>query len=102
MYKSDRYKRTPFAVSRLNRLFSSNALNEEQEFTLEGSNYMSNLCEKYTNKDGDRILAKMLLKIFRQCLVTHFDIRFKRKISHGQLELINRNNTGVLPSLFFI
>ena len=38
---------------------------------------MSILCEQYT-KDGERILAKMTLNIFRQCLVNNFDIRFKR------------------------
>ena len=62
---------------RLNRSLCSTPKNLEQEFNLEQDNYMDNLCEQYT-KDGERIVAKMPLNMFRQCLANHFDIRFKR------------------------
>ena len=68
---------TPFAISRLNGSFRSNSPTNGQEFDIEQDTHMSIFCEKYT-KDGERIVLKMPLNIFRQCLVNHFDIRFKK------------------------
>ena len=38
--------------------------------------HISKKCDKYIVK-GKRVVSKMPLLLFRQCLVNHFDIRFK-------------------------
>ena len=68
--------RTTFAINRLNRHFDSN---EEDESSCEeiNNNHINKICDKYVS-NGKRIVRKMSLALFRQCLVNHFDIRFKR------------------------
>ena len=67
----------PYAISRLHRNFTDRSL--EQEETAEFNDNVGNLSErfaKFTN-NGKRMVSMMPLKLFRECLVQHFDIRFK-------------------------
>ena len=67
--------RTPFAVTRLNRhLF----MHDEHVHDHNECNniHISTKCDKYI-VNGKRVASKMPLLLFRQCLVNHFDIRFK-------------------------
>ena len=68
----------PFAADRLNRNFTNRSLDEGLVFDGHDNDvtHMSNRCAKYT-VNGKRIVSKMPLKLFRQCLIEHFDIRFK-------------------------
>jgi len=45
----------------------------------DNSNKITTICEKYCS-DGTRIVSKMPLSIFKQCLVNHFHIRLKNDI----------------------
>ena len=79
---NDRHIETPFAISKLNRNFTTDELmqiqenvNSDMEEIIEDT---SKKYDKYT-VDGKRVVAKMPLHLFQQCLVRHFDIRFKRK-----------------------
>ena len=67
----------PYAMSRLHRNFSDGSLEQEETYDFEMANQnLSERCAKYTHH-GNRIISKMPLKLFRDCLVEHFDIRFK-------------------------
>ena len=63
---------TPFSVNRLNRNFPDNLQHDPNSII------HSSLFDEYTI-DGKRIIQKMPLKIFRQCLINHFDICFQMK-----------------------
>ena len=63
---------TPFSVNRLNRNFPDNLQHDPNSII------HSSLFDEYTI-DGKRIIQKMPLKIFRQCLIHHFDICFQMK-----------------------
>ena len=59
----------PFSISRLNRnlnSFNSHCMNIIHE----------SVFKEYTI-NGNRVVNKMPLDLFRQCLINHFDIRFK-------------------------
>ena len=58
-----------FAVNRLNRHISGNVTNSTVRVD-------QNKFSKYT-ENGFRIVSKMPLDVFRDCLIRHFDIRFK-------------------------
>ena len=67
----------PFAISRLHRKFTDGSLEEEK--TTEFDDNVGNLskrCAKF-KRNGKRMVSLMPLKLFRECLVQHFDIRFK-------------------------
>ena len=69
---------TPFAISRLNRHYAMESFNDTGGGNdEENDNHMSEVCDKY-KIDGKRIVSKMPLSLFRQCLVNHFHIRFLR------------------------
>ena len=71
---------TPFAISKLNSCFnptvgdSTEPLYATTQNTTVDSSFKY---EKYT-VNNKRIVSKMPLEIFQQCLVNHFDIRFKQ------------------------
>ena len=69
--------RTPFAVQRLNRQIH---MENQQHFNKRRNDQRSigEQCKKYT-VNGKRIVAKMSLSLFQNCLVNNFDIRFKNK-----------------------
>ena len=68
----------PFAITRLNRNFTAESI--DGGLIIDGhddaATHMSRRCAKYTT-DGKIIVSKMPLKLFRECLIEHFDIRFK-------------------------
>ena len=59
----------PFSISRLNR--NLNSFNSDCMNTIHESVF-----KEYTI-NGNRVVNKMPLDLFRQCLINHFDIRFK-------------------------
>ena len=68
-------KTLPFAIARLNRDLNETCSKVKvDDMELDGAPDF----KKYTcgNK---RIVSKMPLSLFQQCLVNHFDIRFKQK-----------------------
>ena len=69
LHSSNTIFNNPFAINRLNREITGVGINENTCVD-------SNKFEKYTI-DGYRYVSKMPLDEFRQCLVHHFDIRFK-------------------------
>ena len=62
----------PFAIRRLNQQF-----NHQQEIDPLLIEDMHEYCKKYT-VNGKRVVSKMPLSVFRQCLIKNFDIRFKQ------------------------
>ena len=68
-------KSLPFAISRLNRDF--NETNSKVEVDDTQPNTDTDF-EKYI-VGNKRIVSKMPLPLFQQCLVNNFDIRFKKK-----------------------
>ena len=79
---NDSHIETPFTISKLNRDFTTDELMQIQtkvDSEMEESKEdLSKKYDKYT-VDGIRVVAKMPLHLFQQCLVRHFDIRFRRK-----------------------
>ena len=68
--------RTPFAITRLNCHLSNH--DEQVHDHNECNNiHISKRRDKYT-VNGKRVVSKMPLSLFKQCLVNHFDIRFKK------------------------
>ena len=71
----------PFAMSRLNQptshpqILFPNSLNSVLDVT-EMKNIAS-LCRQYT-RNNCRVVNKMPLDLFKQCLVNHFDIRYQK------------------------
>ena len=67
---------TSFAMERLGNpslnINTSNNVNDVPQY----ANF-SSLCKDYT-RNGYRVVRKMPLELFKQCLINHFDIRFKR------------------------
>ena len=67
--------RTPFAMARLqnptSRPIASYSYTDETQYSS-----ISYQCKKYT-VNNHRIVHKMPLGLFKQCLVNHFDIRYK-------------------------
>ena len=59
----------PFSITRLNRNLTS--YNSDHH-----SDIHSSVFEPYTF-DGHRVVSKMPLSLFRQCLINHFDLRFQ-------------------------
>ena len=51
-------------------------MNCYQDIDNHDTKYLSESCKKYT-VNGNRIVSKMPLSLFRKCLLEHFDIRFK-------------------------
>ena len=82
--QSDYYSgnETNFAINRLHRNFSSH------EVTHSDVDLTSIDWESYT-ENGRRVVNKIPFHIFRQCLVNHFDIRFKQ----NSLKWPKRNKT---------
>ena len=77
-HNRDRSKVTPYAISRLNRpllMYTEDTTNDSNLYESMGT-HISSQCKKYT-LNNKRIVAKILLALFRRCLVNHFDIRFK-------------------------
>ena len=67
----------PYALTRLHRNFTDGSLEQEDSSDFdENRSSLSERCAKYT-RNGKRMVASMPLKLFRECLVQHFDIRFK-------------------------
>ena len=65
------YSSTNFAIRRLNRSFESNISSSTIDHSsIDWSKYSTN---------GKRIVSKIPFEIFRECLIQHFDIRFKQK-----------------------
>ena len=60
---------TPFSLNRLNRDLSS--------FASDNLNSMDDSIFNEFIVNGNRVVNKMPLDLFRQCLINHFDIRFK-------------------------
>ena len=60
----------PFALTRLNRLSSTNKPSNYTE-------YDANFFNKYT-VENKRQVSKLPLKVFQERLIHHFDIRFKK------------------------
>ena len=69
---------TPFAITRLNREFETEATTSEDNCGMDSHSDFLNKCEKYA-VNGKRVVSKMPLLLFRQCLVNHFQIRFERR-----------------------
>ena len=68
-------KTLPFAISRLNRDLNETCSKVEvDDMKLDDAPDF----RKYTS-GNKRIVSKMPLSLFQQCLVNHFDIRFKQK-----------------------
>ena len=67
-----------YAIERLNIKFTDGSLDQERVVYGhdDDTTQMSERCAKYT-VDGKRILSKMPLRLFRQCLIEHFYIKFK-------------------------
>ena len=66
----------PFAMTRLNQpTLHPVDYNSDDGAVAERS--LSTLCKKYT-RNNCRIVNKMPLKLFKKCLVNHFDVRFKK------------------------
>ena len=78
---NEKYKKnatqTSFAVSRLGRKFYNGEINTENEFKHTSASPSSDCFKKYT-ANGKRIVSKMPLSLFQNCLFNHFDIRFKQ------------------------
>ena len=69
---------TPFVISKLNRyVFGPNQ--NEADIATDSNPESINDFDKYSI-NGKIIVAKMPLKLFRQCLINHFDIRYKMNI----------------------
>ena len=71
---------TPFAISKLNSCFNPTVGDSTEPLyaTTQNATVDSSFkYEKYT-VNNKRIVSKMPLEIFQQCLVNHFDIRFKQ------------------------
>ena len=67
---------TSFAMMILgNPLLNDNASNNVNDVAHNAN--LSSLCKDYT-KNNCRVVRKMSLELFKQCLINHFDIRFKR------------------------
>ena len=67
---------TSFAMMRLgNPLLNDNTSNNVIDVPHDTN--FSSLCKDYT-RNGYRVVRKMPLELFKQCLINHFDIRFKR------------------------
>ena len=68
---------TPFAIQQLNRNIRKD---NDTRFNTRRNNgkKISEQCRPYT-VDGKRVVSKMPLSLFQNCLVNHFDIRFKHK-----------------------
>ena len=66
---------THFSIKRLNRKISDRT---KECFNKKANDAkdMSKQCQKYT-VDGKRVVSKMPLSLFQNCLVNHFDIQFK-------------------------
>ena len=64
---------TPFAITKLNRSLAGDDTTETPDVV---NSETTDSYEKYTI-NGKRIVAKMPLNVFRNCLINHFDIRFK-------------------------
>ena len=62
---------TTFSLNRLNRDLSSYP--SEKFVSVDESIF------KEFTENGKRVVRKMPLDLFRQCLINHFDIRFKTK-----------------------
>ena len=63
---------TPFSITRLNRNINCQSTNDNTQIH-------QSCFDDYT-MNGKRIVRKMPLSLFRQCLVNHFDIRFKNDL----------------------
>ena len=68
---------TPYAITKLNRDISLESFihQDSKELNMKDTNDI--YFDKYV-KDGHRVVSKMPLSLFTQCLVNHFDIRFQR------------------------
>ena len=67
---------TSFAMSRLgNPSFHPHPSNNDNGLIGNGS--ISLLCREYT-RNNCRVVRKMPFELFKQCLINHFDIRFKK------------------------
>ena len=64
----------PFAIRRLNQFPTHNRNNQHR---VDISIQNKALCRQY-ERNGVREVPRMPLSLFRQCLITHFDIRYKR------------------------
>ena len=64
---------TPFSLVRLNRSIKN------AEASNDSTHIHSSLYDDYT-VNGRRIVRKMPLELFRQCLINHFDIRFQNNL----------------------
>ena len=62
---------SPFSINRLNCTIEGNDVDNCEVVN-------PSIFEEYV-EDGYQIVSKMPLKLFRQCLVNHFHIRFKMK-----------------------
>ena len=71
--------------------FAMNRLNREMTGNISTSNTRVNpqSFHKYT-VDGKRVVSKMPLNLFRDCLVRHFDIRFKNNSVHWPKHMGNK------------
>ena len=64
---------TNFAVSRLNREFGKEEVNQTRDFDLSSIDW-----SKYT-VNGKRVVKQIPFELFQKCLIHHFDIRFRQK-----------------------
>ena len=71
--------RTPFAINRLHRHQEMEDTDEDDEYDsyVDNNTDISKICDKYSS-NGKRIVSRMPLSLFRQCLINHFDIRYKK------------------------
>ena len=79
---NDSHIKTPLDISKLNRNFTMDELMQIQEkIDIDMKESMEDTSKKYDKYtvDRKRVVVKMPIHLFQQCLVRHFDIRFKRK-----------------------
>ena len=86
----DRSKVTPYVISRLDRpspRYTEDNIDDSNSYESMGT-HISSQCKKYT-VNNKRVVAKMTLALFKRCLVNHFDIRLKKTILYGHLDVLN-------------
>ena len=81
---------SPFSINRLNRIIEGNDVDNCEVVN-------SSLFEEYI-EDGYRIVSKMPLELFRQCLVNHFHIRFKMKSVFWPLHTNKNKPSDIEPN----
>ena len=83
--KKNKKTNTPFAINRLTNHPSENNVASITDYS---GNYFNQF-----STNGKRIVSKMLLKVFQERLIHHFDIKFKMNdIKWSQRKSKSNNN----------